>query len=50
MHEQDDDVGPNRGKLDLESKPGETTFRIRLRRRRERVTVTAAVPAEHPAS
>jgi two-component system, OmpR family, phosphate regulon sensor histidine kinase PhoR len=43
-------VRGHRGKLDLESKPGETMFRIRLRRQRDRVTVTAAVPVEHPAS
>jgi two-component system phosphate regulon sensor histidine kinase PhoR len=36
-------VRGHRGKLDFTSRPGETVFRIRLRRRRDRVTV--AVPA-----
>ncbi|HEY6178246.1 MAG TPA: HAMP domain-containing sensor histidine kinase [Kofleriaceae bacterium] len=39
-------VRGHRGRLDFESRPGETTFRIRLKRRRERVTVAAPVPAE----
>lgn len=43
-------VRGHRGKLEFESRPGETTFRIRLRRRRERVAVAAPVTAEHPAS
>jgi two-component system, OmpR family, phosphate regulon sensor histidine kinase PhoR len=37
-------VKGNRGKLDLASRPGETAFRIRLRRRREPETETAHVP------
>ena len=43
-------VRGHRGKLDFESRPGATTFRIRLRRRRDRVTVAGAVPTEHLAS
>ena len=39
-------VRGHRGKLDFESRPGETTFRIRLRRRRDQVTVVAPVGAE----
>jgi two-component system phosphate regulon sensor histidine kinase PhoR len=39
-------VRGHRGKLDFESRPGETTFRIRLRRRRDQVTVVAPVAAE----
>jgi two-component system, OmpR family, phosphate regulon sensor histidine kinase PhoR len=39
-------VRGHRGKLDFESRPGETTFRIRLKRRRERVAVAAPVAAE----
>lgn len=45
-------VRGHRGKLDLQSKPGETTFRIRLKRGRERVTGSEQVPqlqeASHP--
>ena len=37
-------VKGNRGKLDLASRPGETAFRIRLRRRREPETQPAQVP------
>jgi two-component system phosphate regulon sensor histidine kinase PhoR len=37
-------VKGNRGKLDLASRPGETAFRIRLRRRREPETATAQLP------
>jgi two-component system phosphate regulon sensor histidine kinase PhoR len=37
-------VKGNRGKLDLSSRPGDTTFRIRLRRRREPGEATAQVP------
>jgi two-component system phosphate regulon sensor histidine kinase PhoR len=43
-------VRGHRGKLDFTSRPGETVFRIRLRRRRERITVTEPVPAEKLAS
>jgi two-component system phosphate regulon sensor histidine kinase PhoR len=39
-------VRGHRGKLDFESRRGETTFRIRLRRRRDRVTGAAPVAAE----
>ena len=39
-------VRGHRGKLDLQSRPGETVFRIRLKRRREAV----AVPQLHEAS
>jgi two-component system phosphate regulon sensor histidine kinase PhoR len=39
-------VRGHRGKLDLESRPGETTFRIRLKRRRDRVAEVAPVAAE----
>jgi two-component system phosphate regulon sensor histidine kinase PhoR len=37
-------VKGNRGKLDLASRPGETAFRIRLRRRREPDQAAARVP------
>ena len=37
-------VKGNRGKLDLTSQPGETAFRIRLKRRREPGEATARVP------
>jgi len=43
-------VRGHRGKLDFTSRPGETVFRIRLRRRRERVTVIRPVSAERLAS
>jgi len=36
-------VRGHRGKLDFTSHPGETTFRIRLKRRRDRVTVVAPI-------
>ncbi|HEX8112289.1 MAG TPA: ATP-binding protein [Kofleriaceae bacterium] len=39
-------VRGHRGKLDFESQPGETRFRIRLRRRRERVQVAGPALAE----
>jgi two-component system, OmpR family, phosphate regulon sensor histidine kinase PhoR len=39
-------VRGHRGKLDFESRPGETAFRIRLRRRRDRVQVAGPAPAE----
>jgi two-component system phosphate regulon sensor histidine kinase PhoR len=45
-------VRGHRGKLDLNSKPGETTFRIRLKRRGEKTPSTQPVPqlreAPHP--
>jgi two-component system phosphate regulon sensor histidine kinase PhoR len=41
-------VRGHRGKLDFESRSGETVFRIRLRRRRERVATIDAVPAQRP--
>lgn len=37
-------VRGHRGKLDFESRPGETRFRIRLKRRREPTAVTTVVP------
>jgi two-component system OmpR family sensor kinase len=37
-------VRGHKGKLDLESKPGETTFRIRLKRRGDKVTGPQPVP------
>jgi two-component system phosphate regulon sensor histidine kinase PhoR len=37
-------VRGHRGKLDFHSRPGETTFRIRLKRRREPTQVTSGVP------
>jgi len=40
-------VRGHRGKLDFESRPGETAFRIRLRRRRDRVQVAGPALAEH---
>ena len=43
-------VRGHRGKLDFVSVPGSTAFRIRLRRRRERVTVVAPIPARRCAS
>ena len=43
-------VRGHRGKLDFESKPGETTFRIRLRRPRARVTIARPASAERLAS
>jgi two-component system, OmpR family, phosphate regulon sensor histidine kinase PhoR len=39
-------VRGHRGRLDFESRPGETAFRIRLRRRRERTAVAAPALAE----
>jgi len=42
-------VRGHRGRLDFESRPGETTFRIRLKRRRDAVTVAAPAAAEQPA-
>jgi len=42
-------VRGHRGKLDLTSRPGETAFRIRLRRRRDRVQVAGPALAEHVA-
>ena len=39
-------VRGHRGKLDFESRPGETTFRIRLKRQRDRVTVATPAAAE----
>ncbi|HEX4420436.1 MAG TPA: HAMP domain-containing sensor histidine kinase [Kofleriaceae bacterium] len=38
-------VRGHRGKLDFESKPGHTAFRIRLRRQRERVVIAGEAPA-----
>jgi len=43
-------VRGHRGKLDFESRPGETAFRIRLRRRRDRAQVAGAALAERLAS
>ena len=43
-------VRGHRGKLDLASRPGETVFRIRLRRRRERAMDVGAVPPRELAS
>jgi two-component system phosphate regulon sensor histidine kinase PhoR len=43
-------VRGHRGKLDFVSEPGSTAFRIRIRRRRERVTVAPAAPARRLAS
>ena len=43
-------VRGHQGKLDFESRPGETTFRIRLRRRREPVTVVRRTSAPGLAS
>jgi two-component system phosphate regulon sensor histidine kinase PhoR len=43
-------VRGHRGKLDFESKPGETTFRIRLKHRREPVTIARPEPAPRLAS
>ena len=43
-------VRGHRGKLDFTSQPGDTVFRIRLKRRRDRVTVAGAVPAPRPTS
>ncbi|HEX7835866.1 MAG TPA: HAMP domain-containing sensor histidine kinase [Kofleriaceae bacterium] len=43
-------VRGHRGKLDFTSRPGETVFRIRLRRRRERVTVAPPISAGRLAS
>jgi two-component system, OmpR family, phosphate regulon sensor histidine kinase PhoR len=40
-------VRGHKGKLDLQSRPGDTTFRIRLKRRREKTT--ALVPQLHEA-
>ena len=37
-------VRGHKGKLDLQSRPGETTFRIRLKRRGEKVTDSEPVP------
>ena len=37
-------VKGNRGKLDLASRPGDTAFRIRLRKRREPETEAAGLP------
>jgi two-component system phosphate regulon sensor histidine kinase PhoR len=42
-------VRGHRGKLDFASQPGETSFRIRLRRRRERVQVAGPALAERVA-
>jgi two-component system, OmpR family, phosphate regulon sensor histidine kinase PhoR len=39
-------VRGHRGRLDFESRPGETAFRIRLRRRRDRVQLAGSAPAE----
>jgi two-component system phosphate regulon sensor histidine kinase PhoR len=43
-------VRGHRGKLDFESRPGETMFRIRLRRRRDRVQVAGPALEERLAS
>jgi two-component system phosphate regulon sensor histidine kinase PhoR len=43
-------VRGHRGKLALESRPGATTFRVRLRRRREPVTVVRPMSARRLAS
>ena len=43
-------VRGHRGKLDFESRPGDTTFRIRLRRQREPVTVVTPVASKRLAS
>jgi signal transduction histidine kinase len=42
-------VRGHRGKLDFASRPGETAFRIRLRRQRDRVQVAGPALAEHVA-
>jgi two-component system, OmpR family, phosphate regulon sensor histidine kinase PhoR len=42
-------VRGHRGRLDFASRPGETTFRIRLRRQRERAPVAGPALAERPA-
>lgn len=43
-------VRGHKGKLDLQSRPGETTFRIRLKRRGEKAAVGEQVPQLHEAS
>jgi len=43
-------VRGHRGKLDFESRPGDTTFRIRLKRRREPVTMVRSEAAHRLAS
>jgi two-component system, OmpR family, phosphate regulon sensor histidine kinase PhoR len=43
-------VRGHRGKLDFESRPGATTFRIRLKRRRDRVAIAAPGSPESLAS
>jgi two-component system phosphate regulon sensor histidine kinase PhoR len=43
-------VRGHRGKLTFESRPGETTFRLRLRRWREPVTIARQVPEKRLAS
>jgi two-component system phosphate regulon sensor histidine kinase PhoR len=43
-------VRGHRGKLDFESRPGDTAFRIRLRRQRDRVTVIEPVAAHRLSS
>ena len=43
-------VRGHRGRIELESRPGETVFRIRLRRRRERATEVVRLRTERAAS
>lgn len=43
-------VRGNRGRLDLTSKPGETIFRIRLKRCRERIRVSPIHASRHPSA